>query len=415
MHPEHYAEDVSVQRRERLTIALVSTAHGSSHVFHLLLPPLFPWLMQDFGLSFIQVSLPLSLFYLISGFGQMLAGFAVDRFGAARVLLFGETCLALAALALALSPGYGGLFLVAMLAGAGNAVYHPAGFTILNRRLSEKRLGHAFAMHGLAGNLGWALSPALLTSVALWLNWRIAALCVGAIALLILAVLIWQRALLTVEDDKPATDKSAPSTLSFLSVPAVWLCFAFFFCMSMGFGTFQSLGAMVLNAVYGLSLAAAASTISLFLLSSACGVIAGGFLASKGQTHDRYIAIILVLAALLALLLASAVLPAAAVPAVMALIGFGSGLANPSRDMLVRRAAVARFGQQAFGRIYGLVYSGLDAGMALAPLVFGLFMDHGHFTWVLLGVACMQSLAVLTALKVGSPQPRTRAALYRSS
>jgi FSR family fosmidomycin resistance protein-like MFS transporter len=37
-------------RQDAYVIALVGFAHGVSHFFHLLLPPLFPWLMPEFGL-----------------------------------------------------------------------------------------------------------------------------------------------------------------------------------------------------------------------------------------------------------------------------------------------------------------------------------------------------------------------------
>jgi len=67
----------------------------------------------------------------------------------------------------------------------------------------------------------------------------------------------------------------------------------------------------------------------------------------------------------------------------------------------VRRAATSTFGTGAFGRVYGFVYSGIDAGLALAPLVFGPLMDAGQPTSVLWGVAILQSLAIVAALSVG--------------
>ena len=85
----------------------------------------------------------------------------------------------------------------------------------------------------------------------------------------------------------------------------------------------------------------------------------------------------------------------------MAGIGFCTGTATPSRDLLVRRAAMERFGQRSFGRVYGFVYSGLDAGLAIAPVLFGWLMDRRMFTGVLLGVALFQALAVVAALGVG--------------
>jgi MFS family permease len=125
-------------------------------------------------------------------------------------------------------------------------------------------------------------------------------------------------------------------------------------------------------------------------------------LVARYQSHDRLIAVVLVLAAALALMLATGAVPVWSVTVLMAGMGFCAGLAGPSRDMLVRRAAIARFGNRAFGRVYGFVYSGLDIGFGLSPLlVFGPLMDAGQFKTVLVAAAVSQGLAVLTALNVG--------------
>jgi len=107
------------------------------------------------------------------------------------------------------------------------------------------------------------------------------------------------------------------------------------------------------------------------------------------------------IAALLAAVIAMAVLPASLVLPLLIAIGFFTGSATPSRDLLVRQAATARSGRAAYGRIYGFVYSGLDIGFALAPLVFGGLMDRGRFAPVLFGVALLQGLAILSAWRVG--------------
>jgi len=117
--------------------------------------------------------------------------------------------------------------------------------------------------------------------------------------------------------------------------------------------------------------------------------------------HDVLIGGGLGLAALLALLLAARLLLEWSILRLMAGIGFCTGIAGPSRDLLVRRAATARFGQAAFGRVYGFVYSGLDLGLALAPVVFGRLMDGRQFGEVLIGIAILQALAIFTALRVG--------------
>jgi hypothetical protein len=83
-------------------------------------------------------------------------------------------------------------------------------------------------------------------------------------------------------------------------------------------------------------------------------------------------------------------------------IGFGVGFAGPGRDLLVRRAATSRFGRSSFGRVYGFVYSGLDTGQALSPLVFGPVLDAGHFRQPLIAIAVLQATALFTALRVSS-------------
>jgi FSR family fosmidomycin resistance protein-like MFS transporter len=146
-----------------------------------------------------------------------------------------------------------------------------------------------------------------------------------------------------------------------------------------------------------------------YLLGSALGMVAGGFIGSRFDDSDFVIAPSLALSALTSLLLAFGLSPTMAILPLMALIGFGVGVAAPSRDLLVRRAATAQFGASAYGRVYGFVYSGLDIGLALSPLVFGPMLDAGRYNAPLLGVAALQVAALLLALAVGSGTRRLRA------
>lgn len=384
------------------TISLIGFAHGVSHFFHLLLPPLFPWLMPEFGLSFTGIGATMTVFFVISAIGQALAGFLVDRWGAARVLASGIACFIAAALLLSVADGYATLMVVGGLAGLGNSVFHPADFTVLNRHVSQPRLGHAFSMHGLSGNIGWALAPLFLTGLASTAGWRWAALGAAGLAALALALLLWRRHTLADPPGYHAAAKStaAVSAFAFLRSGPVWLCFSFFLFITTAFGALQNFATPILQNLYGLSLATAAASLSAYLFGGAAGILTGGFLAQK-EDHDRLIAYALGAAALLAVLLASGWIPGWSAMPLMAGIGFCTGIAGPSRDLLVRRAATARFGQAAYGRVYGFVYSGLDAGLALAPLVFGGLMDSRRFGEVLVGIALLQGLAIFTALRVG--------------
>ena len=389
-------------RHDLETISLIGFVHGVSHFFHLLLPPLFPWLMEDFALSFTAIGVTMTVFFIVSGIGQAAAGFLVDRFGAARILGAGISCFALAGILLHFATGYPMLIAVAVIAGLGNSVFHPADFTVLNRHVSQPRLGHAFSIHGLSGNLGWALAPIFMTGIATASGWRNATLAASLVALLALALLFWRREALAdpVCEHKEKSDHPAGSLFDFLRVRAVWLCFLFFLLITAAFGAIQNFASPILQALYGLSITTAATALSAYLLGGAGGILLGGFLAKKND-QESLITLALGIAAGFAIILAAGILPGWSILPLMSAIGFCTGIAGPSRDLLVRRAATARFGQAAFGRVYGFVYSGLDLGLAMAPVIFGQMMDGGHFSHVLIGIAVLQTLAIFTALRVG--------------
>ena len=388
-------------------IGLVGLAHAVSHFFHLMLPPLFPWLMRDMGLNFTQVGFLMSVFFTISAIGQALAGFVVDRTGARTVLFIGIGLLCASATVLALATDYSMLIVCASLAGMGNSVFHPVDFTLLNHRVTPPRLGHAFSMHGLSGNLGWALAPVLMAGTAAIAGWHMAGAVAAVLAAGVLLVLVARRE--AIADLAPrasdARHQSAASrkgaSLGFLASGAVWMCFAFFFFSTMAFGILQSFAPSALDHLYGIGLALATSALTAYLVGSAAGMITGGFLAARSADNDVLIARALTLSAVVAILIAVGWAPGWSIVVLMAIMGFGVGIAGPNRDLLVRKAATARFGKASFGRVYGFVYSGLDAGMALAPVIFGRMMDAGRFQWVLGGVAVLQALAILTALRVG--------------
>lgn len=400
--PKSFKQDATV-------ISLVGIAHGISHFFHMILAPLFPWIKEAFQLSYAELGLLMTVFFVISGIGQALSGFIVDRLGARAVLFFGLSCLGIAALALASAQTYPVLLLGSMLAGVGNSVFHPSDYTILNKRVSTARLGYAFSVHGVTGNLGWAAAPVFLVGIAELSNWRTALLCASALPFAVLALLIAYRDLLHTEAvHKPAamhpTEHEHEGLLDFMKLPAVWMCFAFFFLIAMALGGIQSFSSVSLRNMYGMSLASATTAYTLYMLASAGGMVWGGFLAAKSGNHDKTIAMAFGFAGIFSLLLASGVASAAMAVVLMALVGFGSGVAGPSRDLMIRAAAP----KNATGRVYGIVYSGLDSGLAVAPLLFGAFMDGNHPAWLFVGVAMFQVAAILTAVNVGG---RTRAAM----
>lgn len=390
-------------------IALVGIAHGTSHFFHLILAPLFPWIKDAFGLSYSELGLLMTVFFVVSGTGQALGGFVVDRKGALPVLMGGVACLIVAALGLAASQSYGSLLLFAGVAGLGNAVFHPADFTLLNKRISAPRLGHAFSMHGVLGTVGWAVAPVFLAGLASLFHWRVALLAAAALATVVLMLLVAYRDVLdpAAQRDAPTSaktgDGAGASNFAFLTLPAVWMVFGFFFVTAVALGGIQTFAPSALKDLYGISSAAASMCITVYMVASALGLLSGGFLAARAQHHEHVVAGALAAAGLLAMCLATGWFTTGSVVFVLALVGFGVGIAGPSRDLMVRAAAP----RGATGRVYGVVYSGLDVGLSIAPMMFGAMMDAHHPGWLFVGIGVFLLFAVATALRVGGRQRRT--------
>lgn len=339
----------------------------------------------------------MTLFFAVSCAVQALSGFVVDRLGPRPVLYAGLILLGTAALGYALSTSYWMLAVSAVLGGIGNGVFHPVDYTLLNRKVSVPRLGHAYSVHGITGSLGWALAPALTVGLTLAYSWRVALVAAAVLIFAVLILLVLNHRHLSLPAATGRKEAAGSDAgLDFLRIPAVWMCFAFFFFHAVALSVIQAFAPEAAGQLHGVPMALVAVCLTVYMLCSATGMVAGGFLASDPARCERVVGAGFGMAAMVALVLALGSVPAQAVPVLFGAMGFASGLAGPSRDMLVKKSSP----DNATGRVYGVVYGGLDIGQALAPLGFGLLMDAGRFQAVLLGLALMQAVLIATALNV---------------
>lgn len=225
-------------------------------------------------------------------------------------------------------------------------------FTILNKRVSPQRLGHGFSVHGISGNLGWATAPVFMAGItAATGSWRAACLCGGLLALVILSIMVLNRDAL---DDRRGTAASAAGKpgaaaapagapaehpMAFLRLPSVWLCFSFFFWTTCSLSVIQSFAGPTLQKMYGLPLSVTSMVVTGYMLCGAAGMVVGGFLAGRVARLERTITVCLLATAVLLVAAGTGLLPGMAAMVFVALAGVGTGLAGPSRDMLIKRAA----------------------------------------------------------------------------
>jgi MFS transporter, FSR family, fosmidomycin resistance protein len=389
-------------RKDATLIGLVGIAHLISHFSQLLLAPLFPWLKDEFSASYAELGLLMSIFFVVSCVVQALSGFVVDRFGPRPVLFAGLALLGAAGFGYATSHSYLMLAACSVVAGIGNGVFHPVDYTLLNRKVHPSRLGHAFSAHGITGSLGWALAPAVLVPLTLAYGWRVALACAGALTFAVMLLLWLHREHLALDMTAPKKLDTAGAlppaegSLEFLKIPAVWMCFAFFFLFAMSLSGVQAFAPEAARLLHNVPVSAAAACLTVYMVCSAAGMLTGGFLVSDPTRCERIIGAGFGVAATVALAIGFVDVPAAAVPLLFGVMGFGAGIAGPSRDLIVKRASPPN----ATGRVYGVVYSGLDIGQAVAPLLFGTLMDLHHPAQVWLGIAVVQAVLIVSAFNV---------------
>lgn len=394
-------------RRDIHVISLIGLAHGVSHFFQLALPSLFPLIKAEFGVNYTQLGLLMTVFYLVSGVGQALSGFFVDRFGAIKILLAGLLSFFLGCVIAGHADHYFWFFPVVVLFGIGNCGFHPADYSVLNHKVSTARLGHAFSTHGISGNIGYALAPLFMVAVSSIYGWRSAMLLAGVVGVGMMALLWWQRAVLRSEGDatqsaatvkQKAISSVAQTQLSnaalFFNVP-ILSCFAFFVCASISNVGLQNFAPSLLMAQYHINGLLAASALTAYLLGGAAGIFAGGFAASHSDSHERIAAAGMLSCAVLLLILATGIVPISLLIGMLALTGFAFGITTPSRDMLVRKSAPSG----ATGRVYGFVYSGVDLGAAIGPAMLGAFLDYGRPDFGFVMVALVLCLNIWIALQ----------------
>ncbi|HEX8165563.1 MAG TPA: MFS transporter [Beijerinckiaceae bacterium] len=364
------AEAAAQPARDVRVVSLIGLAHGSSHFFQLALPPLFPLVKDALGVSYTELGLVMAVFFTVSGFSQVAAGFVVDRFGPQRILPIGIALFGLATAAAGFSHGFWSLMPFAVLAGLGNSVFHPADYAVLSARVTPSRMARAYSVHTVMGTLGWAAAPVTMIGLASRFGWRAALIGAGLAGIAFAALIVLEHRQLRADVHRPAD--MAPNDWRLLMTAPILSCFLYFALLSVAQGGTQNFLPTLLPLVQDITYGLAASATTLYLIGSAAGALAGGIVADLTPNHARVVGAGLAGAGIATLVLGYAALPHAVVFGAVALTGFLTGATTPSRDMLVRAATP----RGATGKVFGFVYSGLDLGSVLAPLMIGVMLDH---------------------------------------
>jgi MFS transporter, FSR family, fosmidomycin resistance protein len=390
-------------------MGLVGTGHMLSHFYILALPPLFPLIKEELGVTYVELGLVFTAFNLASAFAQTPVGFIVDRIGARVVLAFGLALEGAALAAVGFTSSYWALLALFILAGLGNSVFHPADFSIMSGSVEKSRLGRAFGLHTFTGNIGWVLAPIVMVTLnAIW-NWRVALIIVGGFGVALACVIYSARKILR-EQRAPAGHhgESAPlkGGIALLLSPPILMMFLFYVLAAASNAGVQSFGVSALVGMQSAPLEAANGVLTAYFAAMAAGILLGGIIADRTERHNLLAAGCIAGTCVAAVSIGLLQPGIAVVFVLLSFSGFVQGIIYPSRDLMVRNVTPP----SEIGKVFGFVSTGLNVGGAAVPALYGYAIDQGRPEMVFLLMAGFMFCSFVTVLNVGRYRPRRAAA-----
>lgn len=367
----------TIRPAESRLIAAVCAAHMMSHYYMLMLAPLLAFVRNDFGVSYTELALALTVFNVVSGLLQTPVGFLVDRIGARVVLIAGLALSSIAYATAGIVDSYWVFIAMYGVAGLGNTVYHPSDYSLLSHHAPHERLSQIFSFHTFAGMVGSAAAPVTLLYMQSVFGWRGAYIGASIFGLLVLLALVAQPE--PAAEARHAAKKAAQTDIAdpgwrLLITPPILLNLAFFMLTSIMSGGLNTYLVVALGALHAIPPAIANVALTALLAMNAVGVLVGGILAGRTRRHAVVAASGLTVGGCVTALVGIFNFPPILLIPLMGFSGLCVGATYPSRDMLVRAVTPPN----AYGRVFGFVSTGFNIGASIAPLVYGMLMDHGQ-------------------------------------
>jgi MFS transporter, Spinster family, sphingosine-1-phosphate transporter len=262
-------------------VLLVLTAINLLNYFdRLLVVPMFPTLKAQFHISDFQLGLLASVVLLVDCLTALPAGYWSDRGPRQKIMAAGVFVWGAATFASGFAPTFGALLGARGAVGVGEGAYAPGGTAIISASFPARLRARVQSIFSLGAVLGGVLGLAAGGVLAQWIGWRHSFMLVGPPGVLIGVAI---RRLPGPSSKPPEETHPAWGLLKIAAYDAV---LAGGMLVAFSSAVFISWSPTFIARYHHLSVGKASGLLALLVLvSSAFGVLAGGYLADRIQEH----------------------------------------------------------------------------------------------------------------------------------
>jgi predicted MFS family arabinose efflux permease len=158
-------------QEKRLMLHLSNVSHGVNHFQNQMMTMLWPSIMAELGMSYMQVGVLSAICSALNSICQGAYGFLTPFLSRCKVLGSGNLGIALGTLLSGLAGSYPMLIVARGVAALGSSAQHPVGYSILASYFPKNR-GAMMAMNTSASHVGTLIATPLATALLLIMGWR---------------------------------------------------------------------------------------------------------------------------------------------------------------------------------------------------------------------------------------------------
>ena len=159
-------------KEEKIILGITGISHLLVHSSMLVLPSILLVLQSEFNVGLATLGFIVTVSYFMFGLGSIPAGLLEKKLGGRTLLIIYQIGLIVSMAVIMISRQLISLTFGLVILGLFSSIYHPAGLTIISRRV--KNISSGMAFHGIMGSSGLALGPLIAGIFATFISWRAA-------------------------------------------------------------------------------------------------------------------------------------------------------------------------------------------------------------------------------------------------